>query len=170
MGYNPSKHQGDEFPVENVSWDECNEFCRKTGLNLPTEEEWEYACRAGSAGPYAGRQLPTTEEWMQSRLTGSDPYDGTGGLAEMGWYDGNSYGETHPVGEKLPNAWGLHDMHGNVEEWCADCADHYQSNDPYARGGYYDSEARFCRSVDRHWKAGGGGGGNIGFRPVSHQN
>ena len=169
MGTNPSKHRGDDLPVENVSWEECAEFCRKVGLQLPTEAEWEYACRAGSAGPYAGRLLPTTEEWMQSRLTGSNPYDGTGGLAEMGWYDENSGREPHPVGEKLPNAWGLHDMHGNVEEWCVDYVEHSPPEDHYALGGSYDSEGRSCRSFDRRWRAGGSESDNIGFRPVSRQ-
>lgn len=101
MEYNPSEHKGDNLPVESVTWGDCLEFCLQTGLALPTEAEWEYACRAGSTGRYAG----------------------TGKLEEMGWYQGNSRDETHethPVGQKLPNAWGLKDMHGNVREWCED--------------------------------------------------
>jgi formylglycine-generating enzyme required for sulfatase activity len=100
MGKNPShfKDAGPEAPVEMVSWDDCQSFCEKAGngLRLPTEAEWEYACRAGTTSLYAG-----------------DP-------EAMGWYFSNSDGATHPVGAKKPNAWGLHDMHGNVWEWCQD--------------------------------------------------
>ena len=94
----PSEHTvSDNLPVENVSWFNAQWFCEKAGLQLPLEAEWEYACRAGSTGPYAG----------------------TGKIEEMGWDDH----KTHPVGQKAPNAWGLYDMHGNVQEWCAD---HYE--------------------------------------------
>ena len=104
MGVHPSRFKGENLPVEPVSWVEAVEFCRKlsekTGktVRLPTEAEWEYACRAGTTGAYAG----------------------TGKLDEMGWHKGNSGGRTHPVAGKRPNAWGLYDMHGNVWEWCAD--------------------------------------------------
>ena len=103
MGNNPSGHRGDALPVEYVTWDDCQQFCRKAGLSLPTEAQWEYACRAGSRGPYAG----------------------TGNLDDMGWYLDNSGVQTHPVGTKHPNSWGIYDMHGNVAEWCADWYDCY---------------------------------------------
>ena len=97
MGDNPSEFKGDDRPVENVSWDDCQKFIVKVNaqlagerLRLPTEAEWEYACRAGTGGAYGG----------------------TGNLDEMGWYDGNSGRRTHPVKQKRPNAWGLYDMHG----------------------------------------------------------
>ncbi len=112
MGSNPSSYKGDARPVETVSWNKAMDFCavlsQKTGLNftLPTEAQWEYACRAG---------------------TTTDFNNGTDSIAGLGRYDGNrrdgigGYSDAHTtVGSYLPNAWGLYDMHGNVWEWCAD--------------------------------------------------
>ena len=156
MGNNPSDHKGDNLPVENVSWDDCQKFCKKTGLQLPTEAQWEYACRAGSTGKYAG----------------------TGNLDDMGWYDDNSGGQTHPVGTKQPNAWGLYDMHGNVWEWCADWHGTYPSGavtDPKGassgslrvmRGGCWSYGAAGCRSAYRLGSNPSGTGNYLGFRPV----
>ena len=97
-------HAGDSLPVTSVSWREAQEFClelsQKEGVTyrLPTEAEWEYACRAGDASPPAGGA----------------------GLAAVAWYADNGEGTTHPVGQKPSNAWGLHDMLGNVAEWTLD--------------------------------------------------
>lgn len=105
MGYNPSQFKGDDRPVECVSWDDSMEFCRKLGdlthkpIRLPTEDEWEYACRAGSVSEYCNG-------------------GGDEALKAVGWCEANSGGQTHPVGKLAPNAWGLHDVHGNVWEWC----------------------------------------------------
>ncbi|MDO4571257.1 MAG: formylglycine-generating enzyme family protein, partial [Planctomycetia bacterium] len=102
MGNNPSKWKGANLPVEQVSWNDCVKFCEKISelsglkIQLPTEAQWEYACRAGTMGAYAGN------------------------LGSMAWYDSNSGGRTHEVKTKQPNAWGLYDMHGNVWEWCSD--------------------------------------------------
>jgi formylglycine-generating enzyme required for sulfatase activity len=110
-GTNPSKWKGPNRPVESVSWDDASEFCKKlsqrTGktVRLPTEAEWEYACRAGSTTHFCFGN--------DSRSQG-----------DYAWHSGNSGGQTHPVGRKRPNAWGLYDMHGNVGEWCADRYDH----------------------------------------------
>ena len=115
MGCNPSKNkQGGDYPVENVSWFDCQEFIGKlnarTGMRfrLPTEAEWEYAARGGD------------------RSKGYK-YAGSGNLDEVGWYGGNSGKHTHPVGEKKPNELGLYDMSGNVWEWCQDWYGDYSS-------------------------------------------
>ena len=150
MGNNPSHFTGGLFsggslPVEEVSWNDCQIFIQKVkaalncGVRLPTEAEWEYACRAGTTGAYGG----------------------SGKLDEMGWYRGNSGDKTHPVGQKKPNDWGLYDMHGNVWEWCADWWGEYPSQsviDPTGpstgsrrvlRGGGWYDRARNCRSAAR---------------------
>jgi formylglycine-generating enzyme required for sulfatase activity len=120
MGENPSAFSGlgdlkdrvsgidtSQFPVEQVNWYDAVEFCRKLSneegveYRLPTEAEWEYACRAGTTTAYS---------------FGNDVAQ----LGEYAWYDANSKNTTHPVGELKPNAWGLYDMHGNVCEWCQD--------------------------------------------------
>ncbi len=143
MGNNLSHFKGDTLPVERVSWVDCQEFCKKSGLSLPTEAQWEYACRAGKAGPFAG----------------------TGELDDMGWYYKSSGRRTHPVGEKLPNDFGLHDMHGNVWEWCEDVYERgfyskreatkknpckSSSGSRVVRGGSSIDYARYCRSAFRH--------------------
>lgn len=112
MGRNPSAFPGADRPVEQVSADDCTEFIRRlnaTGggtFRLPTEAEWEYACRAGSSARFCFGD--------DERL-----------LDDYAWTSANSGGETHPVGLKRPNAWGLHDVHGNVWEWCQDWWDDY---------------------------------------------
>jgi len=113
---------------------------------LPTEAEWEYACRAGSTTAYS--------------FGDSDSI-----LGDYAWYNGNSGFKTHPVAQKKPNAWGLYDMHGNVFEWCNDWYDNNYyansaSNDPVGsntgehrvdRGGSWGNNARYCRSANRDW-------------------
>ena len=120
MGVNPSKFQGDpNRPVEQVSWDDAVEFCRrlselpgekavKRHYGLPTEAQWEYACRAGSTVP------------LQSKADPSARLEEEKILRDYGWFGANSDGQTHAVGQKRANAFGLNDMHGNVAEWCAD--------------------------------------------------
>jgi len=149
MGKNPSHFIGASLPVESVQWNGAQEFCKKasqkTGqtVRLPTEAEWEFACRAGTTTNY---------------YTG----DAEAGLSRAGWYYGNSGAKTHPVGQKTPNAWGLYDMHGNVFEWCLGLEQYppEAAVDPQgppvsrgcvARGGAWDMHPKFCRSAMRGW-------------------
>ena len=166
------------FPVDSVSWDDCVEFCRKLSempeeraarrtYRLPSEAQWEYACRAGSTGRYGfslgGKAVP--KEYDEN------------GLSDYGWFSGNSAGMSHAVGGKQPDAWGLYDMYGNVWEWCQDWYDkEYYANSPtddpggppggscrVLRGGSWYNPARHCRSANRDdhvpaWRD------NLGFR------
>lgn len=162
----PSRFKGSERPAEQVSWNLAMIFCgrltereRVAGrlpegyeYTLPTEAQWEYACRAGTTGIHAGD------------------------LAAMAWYEINSGGETHPVAQKLANAWGFFDMHGNVTEWCADWYAPYPggSVDDHAgaasgqfrvmRGGAWATSAGECRATYRHWSPTNGPSHAIGFR------
>jgi len=167
MGTNPSRFKGDNLPVEQVSWFDAVKYCNKrsqregltpaytikgllgkkvtwnrnaNGYRLPTEAEWEYACRAGTTTAYN---------------TGASISDNTG------WYWDNSGKTTHPVGQKPANAWGLYDMHGNVDEWCWDWYGDYPSGaqtDPVGassgsnrvwRGGSWNQSAQYVRSALR---------------------
>jgi formylglycine-generating enzyme required for sulfatase activity len=157
MGINPSSFQnhGEDCPVEQVSWYESQEFIRRLNVRgegtyrLPTEAEWEYACRAGNPAALALGDIT-------SLFCEPDPI-----LDESGWYCGNSERRTHPVAQKRPNAYGLFDMHGNVCEWCQDWYGEYavaSEKDPMGpktgvkrviRGGSWFSSAKTCRSASR---------------------
>ena len=157
MGSNPAKNYGvgDNYPVYYVTWHDATNFCAKLNAQekaagrlpngyeytLPTEAQWEYACRAGTTGDY--------------NVNGAT-------LSDLGWYADNSNSKTHPVGQKKPNAWGLYDMHGNVWEWCFDWYGGYPSTtsltDPQGattgsyrviRGGGWRSSANDCQSARR---------------------
>jgi formylglycine-generating enzyme required for sulfatase activity len=178
-----------QYPVENVSWLEAARFCNALsekdgftpyyqisgekieipdregpGYRLPTEAEWEYACRAGKVTRFS---------------FGKDE----SGVGDAGWYGGNSGGHPHPVAQKRPNDLGLYDMDGNVWEWCSDGwdADYYKKtpdDDPPGavgaasrvfRGGGWDSEPRECRCANRSRFAPGNRSFFLGFRVARNQ-
>jgi formylglycine-generating enzyme required for sulfatase activity len=165
-GKNPSHFKGASLPVETVRWDDAMDFCRRlsqrTGktYTLPSEAQWEYACRAGS----------------QTRFCFGDS---DSGLDAYAWYSGNSGSKTHPVGEKSPNAWGLHDMHGNVWEWCSDWDGPYSSgsvrnptgpsdgSDRVLRGGGWGGSPQGCRSAYRYGYTPGDSYVFLGFRVLA---
>jgi len=188
MGDNPSHSKGSaDLPVESVSWLDAVKFCNKlserekrtpfyridgtevtlaggNGYRLPTEAEWEYACRAKSTTLY--------------------PFgDDADKLGEHGWFEGNSESQTHPVGQKLPNAWGLYDTLGNVWEWCADWYDErsYASSPPadppgapgpslrVFRGGSSGNFPWSCRPAYRFGNVPGYRSSYVGFRVAAVQ-
>ena len=152
-GSNPARFKGANNPVEKVSWEDADEFCRKLSAipaeqsagrvyRLPREDEWEFACRAGTETTYSfGNDTSLADKYV--------------------WYKANSGGQTHPVAQKLPNSWGLYDMHGNIFEWCEiePAGDHrfldvdskglYESWGQVYRGGAWINREDRVRSASR---------------------
>ena len=163
MGSNPSRFEGSDLPVVGVSWNDCQEFIQKlnrlTGRNfrLPTEAEWEFACRGGN----------------NSR---GYKYSGSNNLGSVAWYNGNSGGKTRPVGTKAPNELGIYDMSGNVSEWCSDLYANYTSysqtnptgpqsgSDRVYRGGSWGNSTGYCRSSFRFCRFPADRNNNLGLR------
>ena len=163
MGNNPSNFKGDNLPVEEVSWEDCQTFIGKlndlTGkrFRLPTEAEWEYAARGGKRSNHT-------------------QYSGSSNVDDVAWYSGNSGSKTHPVKTKKPNEFGLYDMSGNVNEWCQDWYGSYSSNarthptgpdsGSYRvfRGGTWSIFGWFCRSSFRGNSSPGYRGYGLDFR------
>ena len=166
IGKNPSKNKYGHYtnPVDTVTWKEANKFCEILNekykdilpngyiFDLPNESEWEYACRAGiKTSLNSGKDITSKLEICPN-------------LDEVGWYAQNTDDETKPIGQKKPNAWGIYDMHGNVQEWCRNLYDDYSDKDVVntyekkqnpdedhvQRGGGFESFARHCRSAYRH--------------------
>jgi formylglycine-generating enzyme required for sulfatase activity len=173
MGDNSaSSSRGDDCPVENVSWNECQVFIQMLNLlgegvyRLPTEAEWEYACRGGGPAALGDRELTAL-------FCENDPF-----LDAVAWYCGNSDRHSHPVALKDPNAWDLYDMHGNVMEWCQDWYGEYpagEATDPagapagvgkVVRGGSWFSSAKNCRAASRAKWAPNSRSHYLGFRLV----
>jgi len=171
MGNNPSHFQGsDNLPVEMVSWDEIHEFTERigNGFRIPSESEWEYACRAGH-----------DEERF---FYGDDGGEGYVTLGNYAWYRDNCDGCTHDVGIKQPSPWGLYDIYGNVYEWCEDeyfdsyegapddgSARHGEGGgriDRIRRGGSFFGGPRICRSANRDLHSQRSHEDCIGFRVV----
>ena len=164
MGSNPSRNLGDDLPVQNVSWDDVQQFLQrlnqKTGKNyrLPTEAEWEYAARGGAA------------------QTSQFRYSGSAELTDVGWFAGNSESTPHAVGTKQPNSLGIYDMSGNVWEWCSDLYGMYTDKDQkdpkgadkgmarIVRGGCYAAMDKQCRVSTRKNLYQGGKDFATGFR------
>jgi len=188
MGYNHSTHVEVNHPVESVTWEMAMEFCarltaieREAGrlpqgyvYSLPTEAQWEYACRAGTTTALnSGKNLSDKDKCPE--------------MDEVGWYKYNSgeydadgkytnKGNHYPVGQKLPNAWGLYDMHGNVWEWCFDKKGDYPTTpvidpvelvtgmDRARHGGCWQNNAAVCRSANRGYRS--NSDKDTGFRVV----
>ncbi|MEY4569975.1 MAG: Serine/threonine-protein kinase pkn1 [Verrucomicrobiota bacterium] len=178
MGTNPSRFTNPEHPVEQITWEEASEFCvvltriqHETGQlplkakwSLPSEAQWEYACRAGHRSSLNNGTAIKSER------------NDCRNLDKVAWFRNNSGGTTHPVGEKVPNAWGLYDMHGNVWEWCRDW---YIDRNPGGqdpcnlaigqyhaiRGGGWGDLPWACRSAARHQNP-LPKDSDFGFRPI----
>lgn len=176
MGNNPSRFEEANRPVERVSWNDCVRFCNKLSkesglkIELPTEAQWEYACRARTTSTSS---FGSTLNGDKANCNGNQPF----GTSKKGEY----LGQTTVVKSYSPNAWGLYDMHGNVWEWCSDWYDYYdksptsdpkgpESSSEYARvcrGGCWSNGATCCRSAYRYGLEPARSGTGIGFRPLS---
>jgi len=159
MGSNPSRFRGDDSrPVEQVSWNDLRArggFLERTGLSLPSEAQWEYASRGGTTTEFSSGD--------ECNVGGCAPC--IPAVNHM-WYCANAGGTTHPVGRKLPNPFGLHDVHGNVYEWCED---EFSPGSVYRvfRGGFFNSYAQNCRSASRNSNPPSSRSFNLGFRPAA---
>ena len=137
LGTNPSRYKGAQRPVDQVGWIDARRYCEAVKMRLPTEEEWEYAARAGSSAPAYGE------------------------LNAVAWYDPNSDDQTHPVAQKAPNLYGLYDMLGNVWEWVEDS---YGGGKKILRGGSFYNPAPELRVSNRLWAVPDRRDRDMGFR------
>lgn len=203
LGANPSAFKGRRLPVTNVSWYDVQEFIKRLQpldethtYRLPTEAEWEYACRAGSTGDFSGQDYQPAARTNEARprTRGSKQTDATAPQLERAahearlsdylqpraWFAANSLNRPRAVGQLQPNAWGLYDLHGNVGEWCQDWfAPHYYRDSPpedppgpasgalkINRGGHWQAPALLCRAALRGYDAPTERNQLIGFRLV----
>ena len=174
----PSYFKGNDHPVDSVNWDQCMAFAdwlnkQIQGLHasLPTEAQWEFACRAGTQGAFH------VQDSKCAKPKGLDPV-----LDQLGWFDKNSHDGTHVVRLKSPNSLGLYDLHGNVWEWCRDGLRTYSdlperdpvgtmldSADRAVRGGCWNGDADQCRAAFRGWNHPNRGWNIFGFRLFAGQ-
>lgn len=193
MGNNPSHFNGDDLPVKRMSWIDavvfCNKLSEKEGLKpcysyegTSSVEKWKFlkenlwkwsdkkwkkfneslVCDSNANG----YRLPTVEEWQYAAKGGQNyKYSGSDNLDEVGWYIGNSGDGTHPVAQKKPNGYGLHDMSGNVREWCWD-SNPNRSEDRYYCGGSWRYGASYCEVGNESWSRANNWGLDLGFRIV----
>jgi formylglycine-generating enzyme required for sulfatase activity len=200
MGNNPSYFKGPRLPVNWISWENANKFCSKIkevcGLeaSLPTEAQWEYACRAGTNtalndGSFWNPFALVYAKWEYPFPPRINTYSEDGSiycvissdelfLDRLGWFALNHQDKPNQVGLKQPNAWGLYDMHGNIEEWCWDRYGAYPNssiNDPVGppfgstrvlRGGDFLRSSSSCRSASRYSNFPYSGGWSSGFRVI----
>lgn len=157
-GYDSRSMVGPNLPINNITWNEARAWCKVAGFRLPSEAEWEYAARANSAS-----------NWVSGAPKA---------LAAFAWYSENAKNNVHPVGTRRPNAWGFHDMAGNVAEWCQDIYAYYDKcpTDGSAmktggslrvlRGGNFSDDARVLASTYRNRAEAGSRSGGPGVRPA----
>lgn len=171
-GVVPSEVDSDNLPVEQVSWDDVQEFNAATGLTLPTEAQWEYACRGGTQTAFSFGSGEECSDWY-CRACNRDAFM---------WYCANAEDRTHEVGTRTANPFGLYDTHGNVYEWCQDVySESFYSSatatapDPVCtggsvyrvrRGGRWGNSAWRCRSANRYWLEPQNSYDGLGFRPA----
>jgi formylglycine-generating enzyme required for sulfatase activity len=181
-GESPSNYKGsDDLPVQQVSWNDAIAFCNRLSEREDLKPYYQFDGRAQPGGD--GYRLPTEAEWEYACRAGTTTRFSLGDVGAYAWFNGNSVHQPHPVGQKRPNGWGLFDMHGNVWEWCGDGYDEkYYASSPGAdplgpsqaadrviRGGSWICDPLYCRAATRYGYTPGYRDYDLGFRLVRVQ-